>query len=100
MEEKPQHWFRPIHKINSEIKCNPHCIEFLKMWSGETFIHMNGTAYWCKDSRSFNIESMMKSGITHYRQPYSNIKFGDVRISSSSDFLGQALNEGDGTYKP
>lgn len=63
-ESKPNWWFRPIHDQNG-LKSNPMKIEYLKMWTGETFIHCNGTAYW--NGCGLDKEALTFSGVTHYR---------------------------------
>jgi hypothetical protein len=61
---RPSHWFVPISE-SDEIKSEPDAIEFLKIWTGETFIHTGGTAFW-KNGR-LDREALIYSGITHWR---------------------------------
>lgn len=71
-QDRPQHWFRPITDVY-ELDTQPDRIEYLKMWTGETFIHTGGTAYWCivyeGCSRQLDVGACMRSGITHWRIP-------------------------------
>ncbi len=68
----PQHWFRPICTAHDELEAEPQHIEYLKMWTGETFIHVFGTVYWHTyedGSGCLDMEALLKSGITHWRIP-------------------------------
>ena len=60
----PNHWFKPVCEL-IYICSEPDKIEYLKMWSGETFIHTCGTVFY--KNGYFDVESIMRSGITHYR---------------------------------
>lgn len=64
----PQWWFKPIHEQN-ELTAPPDTIEFLKMWTGETFVHINGTAFWDSENKCLDRKSLMYNGITHWRIP-------------------------------
>jgi hypothetical protein len=61
---KPQHWFRTIQEGVSLPK-DPQEIEYLKMWTGETFIHKNGTAYY--NGEGLDHDDLTREGVTHYR---------------------------------
>ena len=68
--KKPNHYFKHISEAYDDIENQPEEIEFLKMWTGETFIHTGGTVYWDQPNEGrggLNIESLNNSGITHYR---------------------------------
>ena len=64
--KKPQHWFRAVCEAD-ELKTQPGEIEYLRIWTGETFIHSFGTAFWCSDSNRLDKRALMDSGITHWR---------------------------------
>lgn len=72
MTPKPRHWFKSIHEAREDrdIKLGgePEEIEYLNVWTGETFIHIGGTAYYdVKEWEGLNIHSLTMNGITHYR---------------------------------
>ncbi len=70
-QNRPRYWFRPITDIY-ELSAEPEHIEYLKMWTGETFIHTGGTAYWIHtiDHPGYlDVQGCMQSGITHWRLP-------------------------------
>lgn len=69
-ERKPEYWFRPISDAIYHLKNEPMNIEYLKMWTGETFIHTGGTAFWCHKEKELKTESLLHLGITHYRLVY------------------------------
>jgi hypothetical protein len=65
---KPRYWFRSIHESRQELRSQPENIEYLNMWTGETYIHVGGTAYWDQARwGGLNIDSLNRAGITHYR---------------------------------
>jgi hypothetical protein len=66
MSDKPKWWFRPIDESDELIE-EPKRIEYLKVWTGETFIHTGGTAFW-RDGR-LDLNLLIVSGITHWRIP-------------------------------
>lgn len=68
---KPQHWFRALSEAD-ELQSEPEAIEYLRMWTGETFIHVFGTAYWVQDVDGIGYldqKALMHAGITHWRIP-------------------------------
>ena len=60
----PKWWFKPIQALVG-ITEEPMAIEYLRMPSGETFIHVGGTAYW--NGEKFVIELLYLAGVTHWR---------------------------------
>lgn len=60
------HWFKYISELR-EIIIEPQEIEFLKVWTGETFIHTQGTTYFIYEDKTWDFDSMIKNGITHWR---------------------------------
>lgn len=69
---KPFHWFKSIHEARDDEdlkeRGEPEFIEYLNVWTGETFIHVNGTTYWSRSEwNGLNIHSLTIAGITHYR---------------------------------
>ncbi len=63
---KPLWWFRSVHD-SGELKTMPQHIEYLKVWTGETFVHAGGTAFWSEETKSLSIHALMFHGITHWR---------------------------------
>lgn len=64
--EKPEWWFRATCEAE-ELKTEPDAIEYLRMWTGETFIHTHGTAYWDQKSNHLDEHALILAGITHWR---------------------------------
>lgn len=70
--DKPRHWFKSIHEAREDLDLKvgylEEPIEYLKISTGETFIHTGGTAYWNHDEwEGLNIHALVLAGITHYR---------------------------------
>ncbi len=70
--KKPNHYFKAIHEAilcdyEDRIIKEPHKVEFLRMWTGETIIHIEGTTYWNHKENCFDVPSLMTAGITHFR---------------------------------
>jgi hypothetical protein len=69
---KPSHYFKSlgvpmdITELESVLQ-EPEVIEYLKISTGETFRHSEGTAYWDHKHNKMDILGMKKSGITHWR---------------------------------
>ena len=64
---RPAHWFRATSEGRLLTK-EPEEIEFLNCWTGETFIHVGGTAYWNREPRGgLDVLAMNAAGITHWR---------------------------------
>jgi hypothetical protein len=59
----PYYWFRKIEQAGN-VKNEPFATEFLKIETGETYIHTFGSE-WFKNG--FLIVDMIRSGITHFR---------------------------------
>jgi hypothetical protein len=69
-QKKPKHWFKSIHESKDDLQSEPEAIEYLISWTGETFIHTGGTAYWDHTGEyqgTLNIQSLTLIGVTHYR---------------------------------
>lgn len=66
MIDYPKHWFRPVTEQELAAQ-EPQEIEYLKMWTGETFIHVDGTTFWQDGGCCLNVEELQIAGITHYR---------------------------------
>ncbi len=64
-QRKPEWWFRGLDELGS-IKEKPRKIEYLKIGTGETFIHMGGTAYW-EEEKGICKTCLYDAGITHWR---------------------------------
>lgn len=65
---KPKWWFKSIHEAREDLKEEPEAIEYLIIWTGETYIHTGGTAFWgWGEDSCLNIDSLNGAGITHYR---------------------------------
>lgn len=69
---KPSYYFKSIHEArlykDTDLSFNePTDIEFLKIWTGETFVHVGGTAYWHGDE-GLDIKMLILSGVTHWRK--------------------------------
>lgn len=43
----PPWWFKPIHE-SGELTKEPKTIEYLKMWTGETFVHLGARLFGVK----------------------------------------------------
>ena len=70
LQHKPKWWFKSIHESKSDpdMAYMPEEIEYLNVWTGETFVHIGGTAYWDdKEYHGLNLLSLVVTGITHYR---------------------------------
>ncbi len=63
---KPKFWFKTIEEL-TEINCEPQAIEYLKMDTGETFVHLHGTAFWNSRDENMNLNMLKNCGITHWR---------------------------------
>jgi hypothetical protein len=63
----PIWWFRPIETINVLLAEEPDAVEYLKIETGETFIHTFGTAFWRGEKERFNLLDLMTCKITHWR---------------------------------
>lgn len=66
-KEKPIYWFRSIHDDEELPDGEPEKIEYLKISTGETFIHKGGTTYWLQSEDCFDITALIYAGITHWR---------------------------------
>ena len=64
--DKPQHWFRATSE-GTRLESEPREIEFLRVWTGETFTHTGGTAYWSGHRLGLDTNAMTLAGITHWR---------------------------------
>lgn len=67
--DKPKHWLKSIYEArdDQDLKIDEP-IEYLKISTGETFIHSGGTAYWnYPEWKGLDIPSLIIAGITHYR---------------------------------
>lgn len=72
--DKPRYWFKSIHESCHDFELRAFgasfagSIEYLKIWTGETFIHTLGTTYWnWEEWEGLDIPALIQSGITHYR---------------------------------
>lgn len=66
MNDKPQHWFRAVSE-GRRLETEPEEIEYLNVWTGETFTHTGGTAYWNGRGCGLDTQGMTHAGITHWR---------------------------------
>jgi hypothetical protein len=64
----PSYWFKTIDEL-TEFKTEPDTIEYLKIPSGETYIHTYGTVFWSCYKKKFDIELLQENGVTHWRIP-------------------------------
>lgn len=62
----PDHWFRHVSQ-NVRLDYEPTAVEYLNAWTGETFIHTGGTAYWDPEHHCLDRKAMIASCITHWR---------------------------------
>lgn len=69
--KKPNHYFKSIHEAayrgEETPEKEPTRIEYLKMWTGETYIHICGTAFWDFENKCLDIQSLILAGVTHFR---------------------------------
>lgn len=68
--DKPRHWFKSIHEAREDkdlkVVYLEEPIEYLKISTGETFIHTLGTAYWnYLEWEGLDTNALVLAGITH-----------------------------------
>lgn len=74
MNTKPSHWFKTVDEL-TELHTEPEIIEYLKISTGETYIHTYGTVFWDSITKTFDIQSLKDNGISHWRIPTHHTEY-------------------------
>jgi hypothetical protein len=63
---KPTWWFKTLEEA-SELQTEPSSIEYLKVGTGETYVHTHGTAFWNNQTGKLDVEALKRCDVTHWR---------------------------------
>lgn len=66
---KPDYWFRTPEEFVEDYRSmkEPNAIEYLNADTGETYVHLHGTAFWDHKEHTININKLALCFITHLR---------------------------------